>query len=74
MKGRLKKLKLKLKITINWYGENREFFLWAKTRERGLSLAIHRLANQTEINPKTVRAKVLNGSDCYSIKEIKENE
>ena len=61
---------VKFKVVINWYGENHNYWLWASNEKRALGLAIYRLNSETGINLSTIRSRIKNGSDCYTVKEV----
>ena len=62
--------KKKFQVTINWYGENKSFWTTAFGEKVALQNAIRQLSLLTEVNLTSVRAKVLDGSDSFKVKEI----
>ena len=62
--------KKKFKVTINWYGESKSFWTTAFGSRVALQNAIRQLASGLEVNLTTVRAKVLDGSDSFRVREV----
>ena len=62
--------KKKFQVIINWYGENKSFWTSAYGSKQALQNAVQQLANQVRISLTSVRAKVLDGSDSFKIKEV----
>lgn len=64
----------KYKITINWYGENLKFYTSAEIERSALLNAISQLAKKLSWDIISVKRRVLNAGNNYTIKEIKEDE
>ena len=54
--------KIRYKITINWYGENHQYYRHASTQMQALRFAIRKLAREVGYSTRYVRKYVMDDS------------
>ena len=63
--------KKRYKVILNWYGENRRFYVTCRTKPAALNYAIRRLAKDTGVSLAIVKLKIRNSKESrYLVTEI----